>query len=71
MNLDVRPSAGVHLVVASFLAPAAIFRATLAQGVGRRPIRKIGLPLSARSTITPAPTLAASHSYGASGSNRV
>jgi hypothetical protein len=31
MNLDVHPSAGWHLVLASFLAPAAIFSATLVQ----------------------------------------
>jgi hypothetical protein len=45
MNLDVHPSAGWHLVLASFLAPAAIFSATLVQKTPPTPPADAGSPV--------------------------
>jgi hypothetical protein len=45
MNLDVHRSAGCHLVLASFLAPAAIFSATLVQKTPPTPPADAGSPV--------------------------
>jgi Inositol hexakisphosphate len=45
MNLDVHPSAGWHLVLASFIAPAAIFSATPVQKTPPTPPADAGSPV--------------------------